>query len=104
MQLDLEGPGMLQRFFAVLVVVWCWGYQQIAAHHQNVLEPLHQDERMEFGIPTDSEILLHAKTSCHLPPLKVRARVALGCQTIQKGRECMNVDSQHVIFSTPPSR
>lgn len=95
---------MVQRVFAVLVIGWCWGFQQVAAHHTMDIEPLSVEDRVKYGIPKDNKILLNAKTTCEMPPLKQRASVALGCQTIEDGRECMKVEPDHIIFATSPSR
>lgn len=95
---------MLQRACAVLILGWYWGHQWVAAGNQHAIEPLTMAERLQYGIPVSAEILLNSKTTCELPPLNVRAELALGCRAMEEGRKCTESAPYQSVFTTSPSK
>lgn len=83
-----------------MLVLGCYiGVLQVAHAEHSDVQPLSVEERTKYGIPMNAKVLLNAQTSCAVPPVKQRAALALGCEAIEKGRGCMEVEDDAVIFT-----
>lgn len=60
--------------------------------------PLTDEEHARLQVPQGADILLNAKTLCKLPPLELRAWLAVVCRMVHSGRSCMKYTDARPIY------
>lgn len=60
--------------------------------------PLSDEEHGRLDVPRGAEILLNAKTLCTVPPVELRAWLAVVCQMVHSGRSCMDAMDKKPIY------